>query len=39
MLPDMTSLFIDIHFRFEGYSIDIAPNEQEEVSILKSSIH
>ena len=39
MLPDMTSPFIDIHFRFEGYSIDIAPNEQEEVRILKSGIH
>ena len=32
LIENVIILFCFFHFRFEGYSTDIAPNEQEEVS-------
>lgn len=32
LIENIIVLFCFFHFRFEGYSTDIAPNEQEEVS-------
>lgn len=33
LIENIIILLCSFHFRFEGYSTDIAPNEQEEVSL------